>query len=370
MVKISKAQGAGAASSYFAKEYSNARESYYTEGEKEQIRGEYFGGLAAELGLSGEVSAEDFHRLIEGQNPATGEQLIRHVSPKTYTDPFGKEITTSEHRAGWDLVFSCPKSISLAAGPGGDGRIPGLQREAVTETLREMEKHLAGKDGHRGHPTGKMVAALFQHDCARPDRETGYAAPDLHDHVFVMNMTQDSTGKYRAVEIDSLYRVRDFATHLHWAKLVEKMEAVGYEFERNPKTGAPEIKGFSSEYLAANSRRRNEVLKNETRLKSEAEQVGFTVKGKKLRGKAARMNRRSKKFDQAKMRLWHLAVDAQFGFQAHHVVERAHLRDRVIQQSDEVCRRAQDAVTFARDHMFGGEEVVRQAEIEKHALQR
>jgi conjugative relaxase-like TrwC/TraI family protein len=189
MVKISKAQDAEAASNYFEKEYSNTRESYYTKGEQEEIKGEYFGRLAAEMGLTGEVYGEDFHRLIAGQDPMTGGQLIRRVSSKIYTNEVGKEIKTREHRAGWDIVFSCPKSISLAAGPGGDKRIPGLQREAVIETLREIEKYVAGKDGHRGRHTGKMVAAIFQHDCARPDRETGYAAPDLHDHVFVMNMT-------------------------------------------------------------------------------------------------------------------------------------------------------------------------------------
>lgn len=370
MVKISKAQGAGAASSYFAKEYSNARESYYTGGEKEQVRGEYLGQLAAEMGLTGEVSAEDFHRLIEGQDPATGKQLIRHVSPKTYTDKFGKEIKTSEHRAGWDIVFSCPKSISLAAGPGGDERIPELQREAVIETLREMEKHLAGKDGHRGHPTGRMAAALFQHDCARPDRETGYAAPDLHDHVFVMNMTKDETGKYRAVEIDSLYRVRDFATQLHWSKIVEKMEAIGYEFERSPRTGAPEIKGFSAEYVAENSKRRDEVLRNEARLKQEAERAGFTVEGKSLRGKAARMDRRSKRFDREEMQARHRAVDAEFGHQARGAVERARSRGPVIRAPEEDRRRAQEAVTFARDHALEREAVVARTEIEKQALRR
>src|SRR5215831_733740 len=375
MVKISKAQGSREAGNYFRAEYSNGRESYYLEdegeGSTEEIKGKYFGRLATEMGLGGDVAAEDFCRLIDGQNPTTGTQLIRHVSSKTYTNRFGEKKPKLRHRAGWDIVFSCPKSISLVAGPGGDKRIPALQREAVIETLREIEKYVSGKDGRRGHHTGKMIAAIFQHDCARPDRETGYAAPDLHDHVFVMNMTSDGTGKLRALEINSLFHVRDFATHLHWAKLVEKMEAVGYEFERNPKTGAPEIKGFSSEYLAANSRRRNEVLKNETRLKSEAEQVGFTVKGKSLRGKAARMNRRSKKFDQAKMRIWHLAADGQFGFHARQAVERANMRGPVIRQSDDVFRRAQDAVTFARDHRLGREEaVLRQAEIEKHALQR
>jgi TrwC relaxase len=56
MVKISKAQGARAASNYFEKEYSNARENYYTQGEKDEVKGEYFGQLAAEMGLTGEVS--------------------------------------------------------------------------------------------------------------------------------------------------------------------------------------------------------------------------------------------------------------------------------------------------------------------------
>jgi conjugative relaxase-like TrwC/TraI family protein len=370
MVKISGAQGAGAASGYFQKEYSNGGESYYTEGDREEVRGEYFGELAMEMGLTGEVTPEDFHRLIEGQDPTTGEQLIRHVPTKTYLDKFGKEIKTSSHRAGWDIVFSCPKSISLAAGPGGDKRIPELQREAVVETLAEMEKYLAGKDGHSGHHTGKMVAAIFQHDCARPDRETGYAAPDLHDHVFVMNMTKDETGKFRAVEIDSLYRVRDFATHLHWAKLVEKMEGIGYEFERSPRTGAPEIKGFSQEYLAENSKRRGEVLRNEVRLKQEAAEAGFTVEGSSLRGKAARMERRSKTFDRTEMQIRHIAVERDFGFQAVTAVRQAQERGPVIRTPEETEKRAREAVTFAEEHVYEREAVAARTEIEKQALRR
>jgi conjugative relaxase-like TrwC/TraI family protein len=258
----------------------------------------------------------------------------------------------------------------LAAGPGGDKRIPELQREAVVETLREIEKYLAGKDSRRGHDTGKMVATLFQHDCARPDRETGYAAPDLHDHVFLMNMTKDEKGKFRAVEIDSLYRVRDFATQLHWSKLVEKVGALGYEFERNPRTEAPEIRGFSAEYLAENSKRRDEVLRNEERLKREAEQAGFQVEGKSLRGKAARMERRSKKFDREEMQARHLAVDAEFGHQARNAVEQAQLRGPAIWEPEELRWRAQEAVTFARDHALEREAVVGRTQIEKQALRR
>ena len=367
MVKISKAQGSGAAGNYFEKEYSNPRESYYLEGEKEEIAGEYFGELAAELGLS-EVMAETFHRLIEGQDPRTGEQRIKHVASKTYTDNFGNKVRTSEHRAGWDIVLSCPDTFSLCAGPGGDKRIAQWQREAAKETLAEMEKYIGAKDGGNGHQTGKMIGALFQHDCARPDRETGYAAPNLHDHFFLMNMTRDERGKWRAVEIDTLFEVRDFATKLHWSKLAEKARAGGYDIEISPRTGAPEIAGFSAEYLSENSKRRQEVLRNEERLKADAQERGITVDDASLRGEAARMNRRSKKFDQDAMKARHIELDARYGYQARNATDRALARDQEIQQQN--TQLIKESVSYGVEHALEREAVVKRVEIEKHALWR
>lgn len=367
MVKISKAQGSGAAANYFEKEYSNPRESYYLEAEQEEIKGEYFGELAREIGLW-EVTEETFHRLIEGQDPMTGEQRIKHVASKTYDDKFGNKVVTKEHRAGWDIVLSCPDTFSLCAGPGGDKRIAQWQREAVKETLAEMEKYIGAKDGGNGHHTGKMIGALFQHDCARPDRETGYAAPNLHDHFFLMNMTQDERGKWRAVEIDTLYEVRDFATILHWSKLAEKAVRGGYDIEISPRTGAPEIAGFSTEYLAENSRRRDEVLRNEARLKAEARERGITVDDASLRGEAARMNRRSKKFDQEEMRARHLQLDARFSYQARNRVDRALARSQVMWRENPELNR--ESVSYGVEHALEREAVVKRVEIEKHALWR
>jgi conjugative relaxase-like TrwC/TraI family protein len=367
MVKISKPQGSGAAANYFEEEYSNARESYYLEGEQEEIKGEYFGKLAEEMGLS-EVTRESFHRLIEGQYPHTGERRIKHVASKTYHDSFGNEIVTKEHRAGWDIVFSCPDTFSLCAGPGGDKRISQWQREASKETLAEMERYVGAKNGGNGHNTGKMIGALFQHDCARPDNETGYAAPNLHDHFFLMNMTRDERGKWRAIEIDTLFQVRDFATKLHWSKLAEKAVRGGYDIEISPRTGAPEIAGFSAEYLAENSKRRDEVLQNEARLKAEAQERGITVDDASLRGEAARMNRRSKKFDRTEMQIRHLAVEAEFGFQAQKAVKRALERGQVIQKENPEL--IKESVNYGIEHALERDAVVNQVEIEKHALWR
>ena len=44
---------------------------YYTEGQ--QVTGEWFGLGGERLGLSGKVRADEFIRLCENQNPATGE---------------------------------------------------------------------------------------------------------------------------------------------------------------------------------------------------------------------------------------------------------------------------------------------------------
>lgn len=375
MVKISGAIGSGAAGKYFENEYSNARESYYLdaggEGEKEQIQGVWHGRLAEELGLHGEVKEEDFKRLIEGQDPRDGKQLIRHVKSKTYTDRFGNEVKTLEHRAGRDIVLSCPDTFSLCAGPGGDQRIKQWQREAVLETLQELEAYVAGKNGKDGHYTGKMVTAIFQHDCARPDRKTGYAAPNLHDHAFTMNLTKDETGKYRAVEIDTLFKVRNFGTQLHWSKLAQKAMRGGYEIEVNPETGAPEIKGFSREYLAENSRRREEVLQNERKLKEEAADRGIEVDGPGLRAKAARMDRRSKKFDREEMKQRHLDLDAEYGHQARNAVGRALAREKVIQFSQrENPQSVREAVNYGIERALESEAVVGWASIQEHALWR
>lgn len=367
MVKISKAQGSGAAANYFEKEYSNARESYYLDGEEEEIEGEYFGTLAREMGLS-TVRKESFHRLIEGEDPHTGEQRIKHVGSKTYTDRFRNVVKTKEHRAGRDIVLSCPDTFSLCAGPGGDKRIAQWQREASKETLAEIEKYVAAKNGGKGELTGKMIGALFQHDCARPDRETGYAAPNLHDHFFMMNMTQDKRGKWRAVEISTLFDVRDFATKLHWSKLAEKARAGGYEIEMNPKTGAPEIAGFSAEYLTENSKRRQEVLKNEARLKAEARERGIEVDDASLRSEAARMDRRSKKFDREEMQARHIELDAKYGYTARNAVDRALARGRTMKQENLALIR--ESVNYGIEHALEREAVVKRAEIEAHALWR
>ena len=107
---ISSALSAGQAETYYQQDYTNKTEDYYTE--KGELKGVWYGRLAQEWELTGEVTSEQYARLVAGQDPHTGEQLIRSVPARESVNNYGEEMTTSEHRAGWDATFSAPK-VSL-----------------------------------------------------------------------------------------------------------------------------------------------------------------------------------------------------------------------------------------------------------------
>ena len=77
MLTISNPLSASQAQAYHAEEFGNARDNYYTEGDR--ISGEWHGRLAEQWGLRGSVSEEHFQRLSEGLHPITGEQLPGRV---------------------------------------------------------------------------------------------------------------------------------------------------------------------------------------------------------------------------------------------------------------------------------------------------
>jgi conjugative relaxase-like TrwC/TraI family protein len=174
MLTISKPLSSSQAQAYHQEQFANARENYYSEGER--IRGEWHGQLAQQWGLTGEVQEEQFRRLSEGQHPLTGEQLVRHQTPREYTNERGEQVRSMEHRAGWDATFSAPKSVSLTALVGGDERVSDAHRESVRVALNEMERYVEARIGgnHPPETTGKWVAAKFEHDSSRP--VDGYAA--------------------------------------------------------------------------------------------------------------------------------------------------------------------------------------------------
>ena len=371
MMTMSNALSAGQAETYYQKDYTSKTENYYSE--RGEVNGNWAGKLAEEWGLTGEVTSEQYARLVAGQDPNTGEQLIRSVPSRESVNNYGEEITTSEHRAGWDATFSAPKSVSLAALVGDDERVRVAHRESVEKALEVFEEYIQARGGGNkpAITTGKMIAAQFEHTAARPDHETGYAAPQLHTHVVIMNLTKTEEGKFRSVQPLELYRTQQYATAIYRTHLAEKLQGLGYQIEVDQRTGAPEIKGFSKEYLQEASPRREEVRKEAQEMKERLEQEGATVKeGAGLNQAAARANRASKRYDHAEMRRRALEMDARYDNQAKRTVREAIERGGPRFSQDEIAKRAQEAVTFARDNATEREAVTDMRKVMADALRR
>ena len=128
MLTISKPLSSGQAQAYHAKEFTSAEQNYWQQGNT--VLGEWQGKMAERYGLAGAIDAQHFARLSEGQNPTTGEQMVRHRTGQEYTnDRRTTTVKPVEHRAGWDATFSAPKSVSLTALVGGDHRIREAHRQ-------------------------------------------------------------------------------------------------------------------------------------------------------------------------------------------------------------------------------------------------
>jgi conjugative relaxase-like TrwC/TraI family protein len=325
------------------------------------VTGEWQGRLAEEYGLTGAVGAEEFARLSEGQHPATGDQLVRHRQSHQYQTADGKTVKSVEHRAGWDATFSAPKSVSLTALVGGDERVREAHRAAVTGALNELERYTQARIGgnHPPETTGQFVAAKFEHDTARP--VNGYAAPQLHTHAVIFNITERADGTPRALQPQGLFASQQYATAVYQSELMYRLRNLGYEIEPG-KSGAPEIKGYSQEYLDASSPRSQQI-------REYMERNG--VQGHESAQIAAHSTRDRKEILSPKEALdAHRRLAAQFGNQPETVVRAAQERLQNKVQPTIPDNRAQESLTFARDKNFEREAVIDERALMRDGLRR
>ena len=235
MLSVANVRSASGAASYFA------ADNYYASADADRS-GQWVGAGADALGLSGEVDAAVFDKLLKGELP-DGKRV-------------GHE---NQHRAGTDLTFSLPKSWSVLALVGGDKRIIEAYREAVIETLQWAEKNAAEtrlvENGKvRTVQTGNLAVALFQHDTNRNQE------PNLHFHAVIANVTKGTDGKWRTLKNDRLWSLNTLLNSMTMARFRLSAEKLGYEVGPVGKHGNFEAAGFSRDQVMAFSTRRQEVL--------------------------------------------------------------------------------------------------------------
>ncbi len=344
MLTISKPLSASQAQTYHAREFAAQEQNYWSR--DQQGHSEWQGRLAEQWKLTGAVEAEHFARLSEGQHPHTEEQLVRHQVSRTYEGKFGKEVTSVEHRAGWDATFSAPKSVSLTALVGGDDRVREAHRGSVRVALQELERYTQARIGnvHAPETTGKFIIATFEHDTARP--VDGYAAPQLHTHAVIFNMTERESGpengkQMRALQPHEMFVSQRYITAVYRSELALRLEKLGYELERG-KHGQPEIRGYTKEYLDASSPRREQI-------KDHLREQG--IDGAAAAQIAAHHTRdRKQLLSREEVLKRHRDLAAQHGHQADRVVAQAREHGQYRMEDPEM--QAQRAVTWARDHVF------------------
>jgi conjugative relaxase-like TrwC/TraI family protein len=359
MLTISKPLCATQAQTYHRKEFTAKEQNYWSQ--RSEICGEWQGRLAENFALAGAVSADEFARLSQGQHPQTAEQLVRQRASYEYADANGKTVKTMEHRAGWDATFSAPKSVSLTALVGGDDRVRAAHRESVRIALEHLEYYTMARIGgnHPAEATAKFIAAKFEHDTARP--VDGYAAPQLHTHAVIFNITERETGEYRALQPQSLFASQQFATAIYQSELTYRLRQLGYEITAG-RSGAPEIKGYTQEYLDASSPRSQQI-------REYLERTGRN--GKEAAEIAAHSTRDRKEIHSlGEVMAAHRKLAAEYGHQAEAVVSAA--RERSQHQDPELNpqQRVREAVTFSRDKNFEREAVVDERAIVRDALRR
>jgi conjugative relaxase-like TrwC/TraI family protein len=157
---------------------------YYTGGREGTDPGRWWGEGAAVLDRAGPVGAGDLRRVLQGRHPGDGRYL--------------PDKRPARRRAGWDLVFSAPKSVSLLWALQPDaGSIAAAHRRSVEGVMRHLEasmltlKRAAAPEGCE--PARGAVAAVFDH------RANAASEPHLHTHVLLANLGQGEDGHWGAV---------------------------------------------------------------------------------------------------------------------------------------------------------------------------
>jgi len=257
-LQVKPLSGGGRAVNYYF-----SQDNYYFSGE---LSTAWHGKGAEKLGLSGEVNQAVLDAFVDG-HLSNGEVLgIKSSSGET------------KHRGGYDLTFTAPKSMSYLALVGGEKELIELHKRAVAKALSVAESMAAAarlvKSGNMQYEkTDNLTFATIMHDTSRE------LDPNLHTHALLMNATECSDGKWRALASDMtrkhgtmewIMNNKIFLGLVYRSEIAVGIKSMGLGIE---KTGGPhglfEIEGFDQALLTGISKRRTQIKKEVATMKSD-----------------------------------------------------------------------------------------------------
>src|SRR5262245_27980884 len=181
-----------------------ARDDYYLKGGEPP--GRWLGEGAKLLGLTGQVEGPALKQLLRGFSADGAVPLIQGAG-------------NSDHQPGWDLTFSCPKSVSVLWSQAEESErrvIQEAQAAAVREALDYLQDVAAftrrGKGGHTQERT-KLLVASFDHGTSRAQD------PQLHTHCLILNVGVRADGTTGTILSEPFYRHKLAAGAMYRAEL-------------------------------------------------------------------------------------------------------------------------------------------------------
>lgn len=286
---------AAGAGDYYTAMVAQGAEEYFT-GARE-APGEWIGGGADDLALSGTVERPDFAAILDHRDPGTGERITAARSaPKV---------------VGFDATFCAPKSVSVLHGLG-TAEVSREIREAhdvsVWAALAVFEVEACrGRRGHGGATLVEgdgFVAAAFRHRTSRA------GDPHLHTHAVIANIVRGPDERWTALDARPLY---------HWAKTVGYLYEAQLRHELTSRLGADwtpvrrgiaDLQAVPAEVTQEFSTRRREI-------RAHLEASGFdSARAAQLAAYATRQMKDHNATGESLAAGWQQRADA-LGFDAH-----------------------------------------------------
>jgi conjugative relaxase-like TrwC/TraI family protein len=194
-----------------------------------------------------EINKETFRDLCAGLDPTTGKPLVRGSGPG--------------HRAGWDITFSAPKSLS-ALWMSGDASqramLHDLHRAAVDDALRFLvQERLVevriGAGGYIREAPVDVIVGRFDHFTSRE------GDPNIHTHSVLMNVAGcRERNKYRTLEPEKLFEFQVVVGAAYRASLGRRLAENGWVL-REAGRNQFEIASIPEKLIEAFSKRSHQI---------------------------------------------------------------------------------------------------------------
>lgn len=356
MLSVKPIENAGQAEHYFF-EVDNYYLDNQTDVEKTTA---WWGEGATQLNLHGYVDRNIFRQLLDGKL-LSGQILGRFRNGER------------QHRAGYDLTFSAPKSVSILAEICQAKEIHTAHETAVNKTLELIQKECAQarmfKDGKNIFvDTNNITVAKIRHDVSRA------LDAHLHTHCLVMNATlRPEDKKWRALArqdykvaitaetngfLERVMTQQRYYGAVYRAHLAHQLQLQGYAIRRTQKGCIFEIVGVPKELIVNQSKRRVQI---EALLQKQGRIGAHAAAEATLTTRVAK-----RAIDRGVLHEFWQKEAAVLGISLDEVIKT--VKTATINKQQEIARTPEQAVTFAIKHLAEREACFPNTKLKEGAL--